>query len=189
MKPYLVVGVFFNEVAGGSDNHFLSTLDITDTGNSGYADIGDHLEGWFSEGVYNYEGSLTTPDCLEVVQWLVCKKVQSISTAQKTAFDGMGASNGSVRSNRDIKTNTNTLYSIDSSYIKGEEDHDDDKVWIPIVFSIIAAVIIVLVVLLIIMCIKARVCCNQKKRMAPEKGFRVSSNEGALGKDVSERVE
>ena len=86
-----------------------------------------------------------------------------MSTAQKTAFDSMGNSNGSggfTVSNRDIQTNSNTLYSIDASYIHGEDSEEDEShVWIPVVFSIIAVLIIVLVVLLVIMCIKARQCC------------------------------
>ena len=183
MKGYLVVGVIFNEVGGSADNRFLADIPITNTGISGRADIGAYLPVWFQGGVYNYEGSLTTPGCDEVVQWVLCKNVQSISTAQKQAFDGMGTPNGSGGfhiSNRVIKTNSNTLYSIDAGYIhQMEGEEEEDEVWIPIVFTILGALIVVLVVLLVLMCIKARKCCCQKKG-SPKNKQHIPS------KDVSE---
>ncbi len=119
-----------------------------------------------SQGVYNYEGSLTTPSCNEVVQWVVCKAVQPMSAAQKTIFDSMGQPDGSggfVISNRIIQTNANTLYSISSSYLVNEAAEESDRLWMAIVFPILGALIIIALVIVIVCCVKKGKC--KKKRV------------------------
>lgn len=62
MKSYLVIGVFFNLDSNAPDNAFLSTLNIG-TSTAGSVDFAAHYPTWMTNGVYNYEGSLTTPNC------------------------------------------------------------------------------------------------------------------------------
>ena len=176
MKAYLVVGVFFNEDANASDNAFLRDLSVTNTASAGNANIKDHISTWMSNGVYNYKGSLTTPACSEVVEWIVCKNVQTMSPAQKTAFDSMG----SGISNRNVQSNASTLYSISGDYVHNEGGDGDGRLWMYVVFPILAVIIIVVVIVVII-------CCAKKKQKCCFKGrdvrTRVSSKDDLSAND------
>jgi Carbonic anhydrase len=82
-----VVGVFIIE---GADNAALKPIWATmpaQTGEkplAGLLNAKDLLPG--STGAYRYEGSLTTPPCSEIVNWVVMREPIAASTAQIAAF-------------------------------------------------------------------------------------------------------
>ncbi|OWZ18905.1 hypothetical protein PHMEG_0006934 [Phytophthora megakarya] len=84
----LVTGVFFKAVQGASDPWVVSVLDaldnvsenVTASANlTSYADLVNKAAD--AHGVFNYAGSLTTPECSEIVDWWVVKKPVDVSTA------------------------------------------------------------------------------------------------------------
>lgn len=82
MKGYLVLGVLFQEDPTSDNNVFLERVGIYGGKRSFRAQFNSELFEWFhtDEGVFFYEGSLTTPDCVEDVFWVISKKVQSLSS-------------------------------------------------------------------------------------------------------------
>lgn len=86
MTKLAVIGVFFDMEAGGNfNNSFLGALQtnmVTPGGSRNLTGI-PSLE-WINDldknKFYNYEGSLTTPGCDEIVTWLVINDPQPISS-------------------------------------------------------------------------------------------------------------
>jgi carbonic anhydrase len=82
-----VIGIFFDIKKGGNQsNWFLEQLlegskEADKDGNwkAPKLDIKKLVDGLNNRKFYHYEGSLTTPPCSEIVQWIVVDDPQSIS--------------------------------------------------------------------------------------------------------------
>ena len=72
-RPYAVIGVLFEE---GDENDFLKDLI-----EKGKVDWSEMFDDELDEYLY-YEGSLTTPQCSEVVNWFIWPQVQKASKEQ-----------------------------------------------------------------------------------------------------------
>lgn len=88
-----VIGVFFDvEHGGDSENDFISSLQVSNISSVTkskvlpYVPIFPLLEKLDKEELLHYEGSLTTPPCSEVVEWLVVNDPQPISEDQLNYF-------------------------------------------------------------------------------------------------------
>ncbi len=81
MKAQLILGVLFQEDATTVNNEFLERVGIYGGKRTFRALFKNSLYDWFStpDGVFFYEGSLTTPNCDENVFWFISKTVQTMS--------------------------------------------------------------------------------------------------------------
>ena len=81
-----VVGFFFDtEHGGNSENAFVNSLRFNSTNSSWSSPIiplQDILKKLDQSKIYHYSGSLTTPPCSEIVNWIVVHDVMPISIAQ-----------------------------------------------------------------------------------------------------------
>lgn len=94
-RKLAVLGVFL-EVNENVSNTFFEEYDPTETGtfelNMKEA-IGDQIMGL--KNYYFYEGGLTTPGCVEIVNWVVMDKAIKISKEQIITFQNAWANNAS----------------------------------------------------------------------------------------------
>ena len=88
-KSLAVIGVMM--IGGGSNALFKSVMDVApeEEGNKplGAADPRGMMPA--STGILRYQGSLTTPPCLETVLWTVMKEPLQVSDATIAAFTGI----------------------------------------------------------------------------------------------------
>ena len=84
-----VVGIFFDKSAGTTDNSWVKSFQggfadrfNADDATKAQIDMDLLLTGYDTSEFWQYEGSLTTPPCSEIVAWNVMKSVQGISQAQ-----------------------------------------------------------------------------------------------------------
>jgi carbonic anhydrase len=111
---YLVLGVFFNATDdAGSSNAFLEKLwdgdfnaGETKSVSEGYNPYTDESFVDPNTGTYTYFGSLTTPNCNRIVNWVVMDSVQSMSRDQLDLFNSGVAAD----SNSNAYNDTETLY-------------------------------------------------------------------------------
>jgi len=101
----LVIGVFFDVEEGHPGNSWLMEdfslfeLEVADAeGDSEYTapifDVKSFLEKLEDKDFYHYEGSLTTPTCDEIVEWIVYKTPVFISPKNfETLVTHLGTSN------------------------------------------------------------------------------------------------
>ena len=69
--------------------------------------------------IYHYEGSLTTPPCSEIVEWIVIDEPQPISTEQLKAFtskwgDNWSFAKGYGNARVTVPINNRTIYYSDA---------------------------------------------------------------------------
>ena len=88
-----VIGIFFDMKKGGNQSNWFMEQLLT-----GYDAQDDHgwtvpkldvkklVDGLNNNRIYHYEGSLTTPPCSEIVEWIVVDDPQSISKEQLDFF-------------------------------------------------------------------------------------------------------
>jgi len=86
--------------------------------------LNNYLKG-VKQSYYYYEGSLTTPDCNETVNWLVLREVQECSKEQKTNM--VAKMEGTYRYTQDL--NNRTVYIT--------EEPNEDSAGFPLMFILI----------------------------------------------------
>jgi carbonic anhydrase len=84
--------MFDREAGGDEDNAFIESLQAREVREHNKTFIRDIpllklTQAVSFEKFYNYKGSLTTPGCAEIVEWLVIDDPQPISTRQLREFD------------------------------------------------------------------------------------------------------
>ena len=96
-----VLGYMFDVKAGGSANNWFidqvlnSGVDLRNVSkyNATTLDVKRFVDQVEQKNVYHYDGSLTTPGCAEIVEWIVIDNVQTISPAQLKQFTSKWADN------------------------------------------------------------------------------------------------
>ena len=89
-QQYLVIGVLFTRT-GGNEQTFLSSLNIPTHKNINI-DLTKFLQSMGSKSMgYYYNGSLTTPPCSKMVNWLVMRKVLHMSDPEFYGFYNFSA--------------------------------------------------------------------------------------------------
>ena len=83
INSLLVVGILFNATSS-EDNSFIQKLGFDTLAPVSNININDLVD--VKEGFYHYLGSLTTPPCDEVVNWIVLSNIQTISFAQNNVI-------------------------------------------------------------------------------------------------------
>jgi carbonic anhydrase len=78
----LVVGILFN-VEGDTINSFIDKLQVGTFKPVDNLDLSPFVNP--TKNYFHYSGGLTTPPCLETVNWVVMKKIETMTRAQ---FDG-----------------------------------------------------------------------------------------------------
>ena len=93
------------------------------------------------------------------MNWLVSTEVQTISTAQRQVFEGMGTLANSYKSNRMVQNiNSRTLYTINKGDVEvvgsgvssiESSDSDDWKIIVGIMVPLFVIIIVLLILLLV----------------------------------------
>ena len=87
-QTYAVIGIFFDTSAGNTENSFIKqVLD------KGQIDVNGLLNEVDFSTAFVYKGSLTTPPCLEAVEFTIVPDIQPISSSQLEAFTSMWSGN------------------------------------------------------------------------------------------------
>ena len=89
-----VLAIYFDREAGGEEeNHFIDALQIENINRTKMSSIFvpeiplfELIKGLDKEKLFHYEGSLTTPPCSEIVQWIIIHDPQHISEEQLAWF-------------------------------------------------------------------------------------------------------
>jgi|LauGreDrversion4_2_1035121.scaffolds.fasta_scaffold352004_2 carbonic anhydrase len=97
-----VVAIFFDRKKGGDyPNPFFESLNAKDLQGGKLTTTSQNLplrkltQDVKKDRVYNYQGSLTTPTCDEIVNWIILDDPQYISSEQLSVFTNMWAGNQS----------------------------------------------------------------------------------------------
>eukprot|EP01083_Nonionella_stella_P022134 61186_1 len=86
-----------------------------------------NANGWLEseeKGYYTYEGSMTTPPCMDVVRWYVLNAFGKISTKQLELFRSLQNEEGGSMSHndREIQSNANQVYFCKADYSGDQTD-------------------------------------------------------------------
>ena len=81
----LVFGIMFN-CKSDHANAFLASLKINQLNTATKVYLKSFMEIVVGKEAFHYEGSLTTPNCDEAVNWFVMRRVQGCSIAQEKDF-------------------------------------------------------------------------------------------------------
>lgn len=102
-----VIGIMFSD-ADNIENPFLASLKLNTIGQRlGKVPLTQTLS-MTTGKFYHYQGSLTTPACNEIVEWVVMADILPMSTAQKTIFTSIwsGLGLGTYRNTQAIGART-----------------------------------------------------------------------------------
>jgi len=103
-----VLAVFFVADANAQNSSFLNAINAADPGALSL-DVSDLWNGQlnFPLSFFNYNGSLTTPPCTQIVNWFVVSQVIHIPPSQLVAFNNLWKNNpnfaGGRGNNRDLQ--------------------------------------------------------------------------------------
>ena len=75
----LVLGILFSTEADNNSEWFLEGMNLSNRTTSVDVKAKDLIQGMASQNFYHYSGSLTTPPCSEIVNWVVFSEPQKIS--------------------------------------------------------------------------------------------------------------
>jgi carbonic anhydrase len=89
-----VIGILFDVKAGGNETNWFiesvlnngTTLKAPNKYNVTNLNVNKFVDSIEKKNIYHYEGSLTTPGCSEIVEWIVLDNLQSISPEQLDKF-------------------------------------------------------------------------------------------------------
>jgi len=76
----LVIGIFFKASPNYSDNPIIKSMNIESLSDVTNLDLRDYVRP--TRNFYHYSGSLTTPNCDELVNWVVMDSIEMISQNQ-----------------------------------------------------------------------------------------------------------
>ncbi len=80
-----VIAIFFDtNVGGDSENHLIEELKVNEARETktffDTSNLRSFLNTVDTDKIYNYQGSLTTPPCSEIVNWIIIDDPQPISS-------------------------------------------------------------------------------------------------------------
>lgn len=122
-----VIGIMFDVEDGGSQpNWFIdavlqngTNLNAPSKFNASTLDVKRFVDSIEQKNMYHYDGSLTTPGCAEIVEWIVLEDLQNISPQQLATFTrkwagdySFGRGNGNARVTQPL--NGRTIYYSDA---------------------------------------------------------------------------
>lgn len=83
-NDYLVVGIIYKSSQTASDNPILEAMNWYTRSNITNLDLSSLVQP--TKNFYHYSGSLTTPDCVEKVNWIVMDQIETMSERQSNAI-------------------------------------------------------------------------------------------------------
>ncbi len=137
-RTKLVIGVLFDATVQVT-SPFLASLGIS-SNNAANIDVKRFLTNEINNEAYYYEGSLTTPTCDEVVNWVVMKDIAGCTPGQLQNFTKFESGNFRVL----MPLNGRTI-----SYFRNEIPKEDDNSGLYSVLAVIVACIFAFIVIFI----------------------------------------
>ena len=154
----MVLGFLWELDTSAPDDSFLSSLNVS-SATGGTADVSNvpmaELFSWSNNyNKYNYKGGLTTPGCVERVEWMVVSEPRKINQAQLSQFTAFWAGNSSFANgkgnNRLVQPlNRRSVNLVGGKYDDGDDDHD----WVWPVVSVLIVLLVIATALAVIMLI------------------------------------
>lgn len=113
-NDYLVVGTFFQSDSNSTNNKLLESMNWESR--STFTNLNLSPLAQPTMNYFHYSGSLTTPDCVEKVNWIVNEKVQTMSVQQiKTIKDWVNKYYPAGNSRTVQSSKDRTIYYIQNS--------------------------------------------------------------------------
>jgi carbonic anhydrase len=89
-----VIGILFDVEHGGNQSNWFiedvlqnaTNLNSPNKFNVSTLDVKKYVDSIEKKNMYHYDGSLTTPGCAEIVEWIVLDSLQNISPQQLATF-------------------------------------------------------------------------------------------------------
>lgn len=89
-----VIGILFDVEHGGNQSNWFiedvlqnaTNLNSPNKFNASTLDVKKYVDSIEKKNMYHYDGSLTTPGCAEIVEWIVLDSLQNISPQQLATF-------------------------------------------------------------------------------------------------------